>query len=307
MDSTAADGEFFDADSEPRAYDPAADPAPPGADDDGSGTAGVMAAAECLRRLLDDGGTPTRNIRFVLFNAEEQALTGSKFSARAAAAAGDRIAGVFQMDMIAGRQRASASTVEIHSRLVGRRAGRHRVRRPGPPGGAYRTADRPGGDGPAGHRRRRPGGGAQRPRRLPRAGVGGRGRVRGPVLHPRRRARERHPAVPPPATPSTTRTTAPTSPPPSHGPSPRPPSRSRACEGPAPAVGMRTAARAASRLLPTGAGSAGVPPETLPHGAFRRCGPSETGTRDDRSGVRLRGAARRGGGHARRRGRPAPP
>ncbi|MGA5411808.1 M28 family metallopeptidase [Streptomyces lavendulocolor] len=114
LDSTAADGEFFDADGEPRPYDPAADPAP-GADDDGSGTAGVMAAAECLRRLLDDGGTPTRNIRFVLFNAEEQALTGSKFSARAAAAVGDRIAGVFQMDMIAGRQRASAPTVEIHS------------------------------------------------------------------------------------------------------------------------------------------------------------------------------------------------
>ncbi|MEU0192189.1 M20/M25/M40 family metallo-hydrolase [Streptomyces afghaniensis] len=114
LDSTAANGEFFDADGEPRLYDPAVDPAP-GADDDGSGTAGVMAAAECLKALLEDGGAPTRNVRFVLFNAEEQALVGSKFYARAAAAAGDRIAGVFQMDMIAGRQQGSTPTVEIHS------------------------------------------------------------------------------------------------------------------------------------------------------------------------------------------------
>ncbi|MET9684145.1 M20/M25/M40 family metallo-hydrolase [Streptomyces coeruleorubidus] len=114
LDSTAANGEFFDADGEPRLYDPAVDPAP-GADDDGSGTAGVMAAAECLKTLLEDGGAPTRNVRFVLFNAEEQALVGSKFYARAAAAAGDRIAGVFQMDMIAGRQQGSMPTVEIHS------------------------------------------------------------------------------------------------------------------------------------------------------------------------------------------------
>ncbi|WP_406498400.1 M20/M25/M40 family metallo-hydrolase [Streptomyces sp. NBC_01604] len=114
LDSTAANGEFFDADGEPRLYDPAVDPAP-GADDDGSGTSGVMAAAECLKALLEDGGELTRNVRFVLFNAEEQALAGSKFYARAAAAAGDRIAGVFQMDMIAGRQQGSTPTVEIHS------------------------------------------------------------------------------------------------------------------------------------------------------------------------------------------------
>lgn len=114
LDSTAANGEFFDADGEPRLYDPTVDPAP-GADDDGSGTAGVMAAAECLKALLEDGGAPTLNVRFVLFNAEEQALVGSKFYARAAAAAGDRIAGVFQMDMIAGRQHGSTLTVEIHS------------------------------------------------------------------------------------------------------------------------------------------------------------------------------------------------
>jgi hypothetical protein len=114
MDSTASNGEFVDENGDPRPYDPTVDPAP-GADDDGSGTAAVLAAAECLHRLLAEGRTPTRNVRFVLFNAEEQSLVGSKFYARAAAAADDRIAGVFQMDMIAGRQPGSTPIIEIHA------------------------------------------------------------------------------------------------------------------------------------------------------------------------------------------------
>ncbi|WP_282691990.1 M20/M25/M40 family metallo-hydrolase [Streptomyces sp. CC208A] len=114
LDSTASSGRFVDANGDPRPYDPGVDPAP-GADDDGSGTAAVLAAAECLHALLAQGRTPARNVRFVLFNAEEQGLVGSKFYARAAAAADDRIAGVFQMDMIAGRQRGSTPTVEIHT------------------------------------------------------------------------------------------------------------------------------------------------------------------------------------------------
>ncbi|MDX3310746.1 M28 family metallopeptidase [Streptomyces sp. ME08-AFT2] len=114
LDSTASHGEFVDEHGDPRPYDPAVDPAP-GADDDGSGTAAVMAAAECLQALLADGRTPTKNVRFVLFNAEEQGLVGSKFYARAAATSGDRIAGVFQMDMIAGRQQGSTPTIEIHA------------------------------------------------------------------------------------------------------------------------------------------------------------------------------------------------
>ncbi|MFI2761713.1 M28 family metallopeptidase [Streptomyces echinatus] len=114
LDSTAASGHFVDADGRPRPYDPAVDPAP-GADDDGSGTAAVLTAAECLRALIADGRQPTRTVRFVLFNAEEQGLVGSKFYARAAAATGDRIVGVLQMDMIAGLQSGSAPTVEIHA------------------------------------------------------------------------------------------------------------------------------------------------------------------------------------------------
>jgi FMN phosphatase YigB (HAD superfamily) len=114
LDSTASSGDFTDENGEPRPYDPAADPAP-GADDDGSGTAAVLAAAESLRALVADGGTPTRNVRFVLFNAEEQGLVGSKFYARAAAARGEAIVGVFQMDMIAGLQDGSAPRMEIHA------------------------------------------------------------------------------------------------------------------------------------------------------------------------------------------------
>ncbi|MFE5555557.1 M20/M25/M40 family metallo-hydrolase [Streptomyces sp. NPDC056544] len=114
LDSTAQSGHFVDANGDPRPYDPTVDPAP-GADDDGSGTAAVMAAAECLHALVAEGRAPTRHVRFVLFNAEEQALVGSKRYARAAAAADDHIAGVFQMDMIAGLQDGSPPAVEIHA------------------------------------------------------------------------------------------------------------------------------------------------------------------------------------------------
>jgi hypothetical protein len=113
LDSTAAQGEFVDPAGLPRDYDPQIDPAP-GADDDGSGTAAVMAAAECLSTLVATGRVPARSLRFVLFNAEEQGLVGSKMYARAAAAAGDSIAAVLQMDMIAGLQN-GARKVEIHA------------------------------------------------------------------------------------------------------------------------------------------------------------------------------------------------
>lgn len=113
LDSTAAYGTFFDPDGRPRPYDPRTDPAP-GADDDGSGTAAVLAAAEAFSAMATRGRTPARTVRFVLFNAEEQGLIGSKFYARAAAAREDRIAAVLQMDMIAGLQD-GAHRVEIHA------------------------------------------------------------------------------------------------------------------------------------------------------------------------------------------------
>ena len=113
LDSTAAYGEFADPAGRPRPYDPGTDPAP-GADDDGSGTAAVLAAAECLSTMVAAGRTPARTVRFVLFNAEEQGLIGSKYYARAAAANGDTIAAVLQMDMIAGL-RDGARRVEVHA------------------------------------------------------------------------------------------------------------------------------------------------------------------------------------------------
>ena len=68
----------------------------PGADDDASGVAGVMAAAEILAPHQFQ-----RTLRFVLFTGEEQGLCGSFAYAHAAADAGERIVAVLNLDMIA--------------------------------------------------------------------------------------------------------------------------------------------------------------------------------------------------------------
>jgi bacterial leucyl aminopeptidase len=92
-------------------FDPASDPAP-GSDDDASGIAAVLAAARALAGLQTK-----RSIRFVLFNAEEQGLVGSKAYARAQAADGVDIAAVFQMDMIGFRQQDAelSRNFEVHT------------------------------------------------------------------------------------------------------------------------------------------------------------------------------------------------
>jgi bacterial leucyl aminopeptidase len=93
LDSTAAST---------RPYDPATDPAP-GADDDASGIAGVLAAARAIKKL-SAVKRPKRTIRFVLFNAEEVGLVGSGEYARAQKAlvpsAFEDLFAVYQMDMI---------------------------------------------------------------------------------------------------------------------------------------------------------------------------------------------------------------
>lgn len=103
LDSTARSGAG--------GFDPASDPAP-GSDDDASGIAAVLAAARALAGLQTK-----RSIRFVLFNAEEQGLVGSKAYARAQAAAGVNIAAVFQMDMIGFRQQDAdlSRNFEVHT------------------------------------------------------------------------------------------------------------------------------------------------------------------------------------------------
>jgi bacterial leucyl aminopeptidase len=103
LDSTAAESRPFDA-----AQDPA-----PGADDDASGLAAVLTVAE--RVLAMTGGTTMpRTMRFVLFNAEEHGLVGSKVYARLQRAKGAAIAAVFQMDMI-GYNKVLPRTWEVHA------------------------------------------------------------------------------------------------------------------------------------------------------------------------------------------------
>lgn len=96
-------------------FNAASDPAP-GSDDDASGVAGVLAAAQVLASLARIKKT-RRSIRFVLFNAEEQGLVGSKSYARAQAAQQVEIAAVFQMDMIGFRRQQTqpARNFEIHA------------------------------------------------------------------------------------------------------------------------------------------------------------------------------------------------
>jgi bacterial leucyl aminopeptidase len=94
-------------------YQPALDPAP-GADDDASGIAGVLAAADAIGALDATLGVPRRPLRFVLFNAEEHGLVGSRAYARDEAALGTAIIAVFQMDMI-GYDVVPERTFELHA------------------------------------------------------------------------------------------------------------------------------------------------------------------------------------------------
>lgn len=93
-------------------YDPRTDQAP-GADDDASGVAGVLAIAEAIVSLAALQ-LPERAVRFVLFNAEEHGLVGSKAYARDQAAKAAPIVAVLQMDMIGYNVEAPRSW-ELHA------------------------------------------------------------------------------------------------------------------------------------------------------------------------------------------------
>jgi len=94
-------------------YRASVDPAP-GADDDASGVAGVLAACKALLHLDQVLGVPRRELRFVLFNAEEHGLVGSRAYAREQALLAARIVAVFQMDMI-GYDVNPERTFELHA------------------------------------------------------------------------------------------------------------------------------------------------------------------------------------------------
>lgn len=102
LDSTAANDHPFDAKNDPA----------PGADDDASGIAAVLAIAEVFRELISLS-PPKRTIRFVLFNAEEHGLVGSQAYAKNQAAKAAPIVGVYQMDMI-GYNVEDPRSFEVH-------------------------------------------------------------------------------------------------------------------------------------------------------------------------------------------------
>ncbi|HEY3294117.1 MAG TPA: M20/M25/M40 family metallo-hydrolase [bacterium] len=88
-DSIVIIGGHFDATSESPSS------AAPGADDNGTGTAGMLEAA----RLLANQSF-THTVMFVAFNAEEQGLQGSAALASLMASQGRRVIGLVNMDMI---------------------------------------------------------------------------------------------------------------------------------------------------------------------------------------------------------------
>jgi leucyl aminopeptidase len=103
MDSTGARQPGYRASSDPA----------PGADDDASGMAGVLSAAQAILALALPN-VQHREVRFVLFNAEEHGLIGSRAYAREQAQLAAKIVAVFQMDMI-GNDLKPERTFELHA------------------------------------------------------------------------------------------------------------------------------------------------------------------------------------------------
>ncbi len=82
----------------------------PGADDNASGTVGVLIAADLMSQHAF-----SRTVRFVLFTGEEQGLIGSAQYANLVFAASDDIVGVYNMDMIAWDD-VNGPTLRLHTR-----------------------------------------------------------------------------------------------------------------------------------------------------------------------------------------------
>lgn len=85
----------------------------PGADDNASGSVGVLLAAQLMHGQLFE-----RTVRFVLFTGEEQGLCGSGEYANAVYAAGDNIVAVYNLDMIAW-DGSGGPTLRLHTRTTG--------------------------------------------------------------------------------------------------------------------------------------------------------------------------------------------
>jgi Zn-dependent M28 family amino/carboxypeptidase len=87
-------------------------PLAPGADDNASASAAVMAMAEIMASRQFQ-----RTVRFVLFTGEEQGLCGSWAYARAAATEHENIVAVYNMDMLAWDSNAQP-IVRLHTRTT---------------------------------------------------------------------------------------------------------------------------------------------------------------------------------------------
>ena len=81
----------------------------PGADDNASGTSGVIEAAKALVQ----GGPYEHTIRFVAFSAEEFGLVGASANAAQSLADGEEILGMLNMDMISYRAAGDARDVDF--------------------------------------------------------------------------------------------------------------------------------------------------------------------------------------------------
>ena len=84
----------------------------PGADDNASGSVGVLVAADILSQYHFE-----RTMRFVFFTGEEQGLYGSQAYATLAYNAGENIVAVYNMDMIAGDS-VDGPTLRLHTRTT---------------------------------------------------------------------------------------------------------------------------------------------------------------------------------------------
>ena len=71
-----------------------------GADDDGSGTVGVLAVAEAYARAAEDGRRPRRSVLFALWDAEERGLLGAWYYTLRPLFALPRTAAALNLDMI---------------------------------------------------------------------------------------------------------------------------------------------------------------------------------------------------------------
>jgi leucyl aminopeptidase len=89
----------------------------PGADDNASGAAGVMVAADILSQYHFE-----RTLRFVFFTGEEQGLLGSWAYATAARNARENIVGVYNLDMLAYDENHDGRLL-LHTRLPSQPAG----------------------------------------------------------------------------------------------------------------------------------------------------------------------------------------